>query len=49
MVEQGSIVVTDEWVAYNGLSKDFQHEVLKHNEGQFINSKGRKACKIAYK
>lgn len=38
MVEQGSIVVTDEWLGYTGLSKDFQHEVLKHKEGQFINS-----------
>ena len=38
MVEQGSIVVTDEWVAYSGLNSNYQHEVLKHNEGQFINS-----------
>lgn len=38
MVEKGSILVTDEWVAYSGLSKDYQHEVLKHNEGQFVNS-----------
>jgi len=37
MVEKGAIMVTDEWTAYNGLNKDYQHEVLKHNEGQFIN------------
>ncbi len=35
MVEQGSIVVTDEWRAYSGLSKNYQHEVLKHREGQY--------------
>ena len=37
MVESGSIVVTDEWGAYNGLNADYQHEVLKHNEGQYVN------------
>ncbi len=36
MVEKGSIVVTDEWGAYNGLKKDYQHEVVKHNEKQFM-------------
>ena len=38
MVEKGAIMITDEWGAYNGLSKDYQHEVLKHNEGQFVNA-----------
>ena len=38
MVEKGSIIVTDEWGAYNGLSSDYQHEVLKHNDGQFVNA-----------
>lgn len=38
LVKQGSIIVTDEWVAYNGLSNSYQHEVLKHNEGLFVNS-----------
>lgn len=36
MVKEGSIVVTDEWNAYNGLSKDYQHQVLKHNEMEFV-------------
>ena len=39
MVEKGSIIVTDEWGAYNGLSSDYQHEVLKHNDGEFVNGK----------
>jgi hypothetical protein len=38
MVEKGAIVVTDEWGAYNGLDKNFTHEVLKHNEGEFVNT-----------
>ena len=36
MVQKGSIVVSDEWNAYNGLNKDFKHEVLKHNENEFV-------------
>jgi transposase-like protein len=35
MVEKGAIMVTDEWGAYNGLSTDYQHEIMKHNEGQY--------------
>ena len=27
-----------EIITYNGLNADYQHEVLKHNEGQFVNS-----------
>ena len=38
MVEQGSIVVTDEWLGYTGLSKDFQHEVVKHTEGKYVSN-----------
>lgn len=36
MVQKGSIVVSDEWNAYNGLNKDFKHEVLKHNDNEFV-------------
>lgn len=35
MVQTGSILVTDEWKAYSGLSKDYTHEVLKHTQGQY--------------
>lgn len=38
MVEKGSIIVTDEWDAYKGLIKDYQHKVLKHNEGEYTNN-----------
>jgi len=36
LVEKGAIIVTDEWGAYNGLSKDFTHEVVKHNSGEYV-------------
>ncbi len=38
MVEEGSIVVSDEWLAYKGLSNSYQHEVLKHKERQYVNN-----------
>ncbi len=38
MVEMGAIVVTDEWNAYNGLSADYKHEVIKHTEGQYVSN-----------
>ena len=40
MVEKGAILVTDEWGAYNGLNKDYQHEVIKHNEGNYVTDSG---------
>ena len=36
MVKEGSIIVTDEWKAYSGLDKNYQHEILKHGELQFM-------------
>jgi transposase-like protein len=35
MVEKGAIVVTDEWNGYTGLSIDYDHQVIKHNEGKY--------------
>ena len=34
-VEKGTAVVTDEWSAYRGLSKNFDHFVIKHNQGEY--------------
>lgn len=31
LVKAGSTVVTDEWVAYRGLSRDYRHEVVTHH------------------
>lgn len=35
-VKRGSTVMTDEWVAYNGLSKKYTHKVIKHGEGCYV-------------
>lgn len=33
----GSEINTDEWWGYNGLESAFKHNVVKHNEGQYVN------------
>ena len=38
MVEKSSVIVSDEWLGYAGLSKDYPHEVVKHNEGEFMSN-----------
>jgi transposase-like protein len=35
MVEKGSIIISDEWKGYNGLSKDFSHIVINHKENEY--------------
>lgn len=36
LVKKGAIVITDEWGGYNGLSKDYNHKVLNHKEGEYV-------------
>lgn len=36
MVKDGSIVVTDEWHAYKGLSKNYAHVVINHKENEYV-------------
>ena len=31
--------MTDEWRAYRGLSKNFDHYVVKHNKGEYVRGK----------
>lgn len=35
-VEEGSMIVTDEWNAYKGLSKRYAHEVVMHKQGEYV-------------
>jgi transposase-like protein len=35
-VKKGSYIMTDEWKAYTGLSKNFKHFVIKHNKGEYV-------------
>ena len=36
LMENGSIVITDEWLGYSGLSKDFNHVVINHRENEYV-------------
>jgi transposase-like protein len=36
MVKDGSIVITDEWSAYIGLSKKYSHVVLNHQKDEYV-------------
>lgn len=36
MVNNGTIIITDEWGSYNGLSTNYTHEVIKHNDNEFV-------------
>lgn len=40
LVKAGSTVVTDEWVAYRGLSRDYVHEVVTHHTRNYVNERG---------
>lgn len=35
-VVKGSTIMTDEWKAYNGLDKMFDHEKCNHSEGEYV-------------
>jgi hypothetical protein len=34
--EKVSLLVTDQWVGYRGLSPTFPHEVINHAQGQYV-------------
>jgi len=36
-IDQSSTIMTDEWSAYAGLNKDYNHEVVFHGKGQYVN------------
>jgi transposase-like protein len=35
-VKEGSIMVSDEWKAYNSLRKDYFHISVNHSEGEYV-------------
>jgi transposase-like protein len=39
-VDKESIVVSDEWWAYQGLNNAYQHEVVDHGRKQYVNDNG---------
>jgi len=34
-VKKGSTIMTDEWVAYNGLAKNYLHKIVNHGSGEY--------------
>ena len=36
-ISQTATVMTDDWLAYRGLSKDFEHKIIKHGQGEYVN------------
>jgi len=40
MVEKGSTLVSDEYVAYYGLDDTFNREIVQHNTGNYVNEHG---------
>lgn len=40
LVEPGSTLVTDGWLGYYGLAKEYTHEVVQHTKGSYVNKRG---------
>ncbi len=38
-VKDSAILYTDEWLGYNGLKRIYDHSVVKHNQGQYVNGR----------
>lgn len=36
LVRGDSTIITDEWLAYNGLDKNFWHERINHSQGEYV-------------
>lgn len=36
-VGEGSVLISDEWYAYKGLEKYYEHQVVDHKRGQYVN------------
>ena len=46
VVREDSTIVTDEWMAYNGLSNKYWHESVDHSKKQYLNDSGFTTNKI---
>lgn len=36
VVKKGSVLMTDEWTAYNGMNKDYDHRIVNHGARQYV-------------
>jgi len=39
IVKESATLYTDEWLGYKGVSKIYDHSVVKHNEGEYVNGR----------
>ncbi len=39
-VKPGSSLTSDEWLAYSGLNKDFEHHIVDHSKGNYMDKEG---------
>ncbi len=40
IIKKGSIIVSDEWMAYNGLNDSYDHRVVDHRAKEYVNANG---------
>ena len=40
-VKESASLYTDEWLGYKGVSRIYNHSIVKHNQGQYVNGRIR--------
>jgi transposase-like protein len=45
-IKEGSIIITDEWRAYNRFNSTYQHHKVNHSKGEYVKKDNREAYKI---
>lgn len=38
-VKKSAVLYTDEWLGYNGLKRIYDHSIVKHNKGEYVNGR----------
>lgn len=38
-VKESATVYSDEWLGYKGISRIYDHSIVKHNQGQYVNGR----------
>lgn len=38
-VKESASLYTDEWLGYKGVSRIYDHSIVKHNQGQYVNGR----------
>lgn len=39
LVKESATIYTDEWLGYKGVSRIYDHSVVKHNQGEYVNGR----------